>query len=54
MFYGTWSHLNKKNQINYTGLHGFVMEQLRYISEVIFGTETESGLRIAPSSQVYE
>ena len=37
-----------------TGLHGFVMEQLRYISDVIFGVETESRLRISPSHQVFE
>ena len=35
--------------IGYTGLHGYVMEQLSYISEAIFGVETESGLKIAPS-----
>ena len=39
---------------DYTDLHGFVMEQLWNISEVILGAETESGLRFAPSRQGFE
>jgi len=39
---------------HYTDLHGFVVGQLRVISEVIFCVESESELRIGPSRQDFE
>ena len=40
--------------INNTGLHGFVLKQLKIISQVIFSVETESWVRIAQSRQFFE
>jgi len=40
--------------LNYTGLQGFVVRQLRVISEVIFCVESESEVRIGPSRQDFE
>ena len=56
MLFWHWVRFFLFPHLNYTGLHGFVVEKLWVVSGVIFDVESESGIgiRISLSRQDFE